>query len=117
MGEYNGQPITDVDLDSFEDRPWRKPGKKFHFFFILLTPFSSSMVMVWIRDKLIVPRFVLIIGADITDYFNYGFNEVTWKAYCAQQKMFRENKKVIIYRETQLFIFFLSLINIIWWFI
>ncbi|KAI8142465.1 Fip1 motif-domain-containing protein [Fennellomyces sp. T-0311] len=59
VGEYNGQPITDVDLDSFEDRPWRKP------------------------------------GADITDYFNYGFNEVTWKAYCAQQKMFRENKKMM----------------------
>ncbi|KAI9267953.1 Fip1 motif-domain-containing protein [Phascolomyces articulosus] len=59
VGEYNGQAITDVDLDSFEDRPWRKP------------------------------------GADITDYFNYGFNEVTWKAYCAQQKMFRENKKMM----------------------
>ncbi|KAI9491060.1 Fip1 motif-domain-containing protein [Zychaea mexicana] len=59
VGEYNGQPITEVDLDSFEDRPWRKP------------------------------------GADITDYFNYGFNEVTWKAYCAQQKMFRENKKMM----------------------
>lgn len=59
VGEYNGQPITEVDLDSFEDKPWRKP------------------------------------GADITDYFNYGFNEVTWRAYCAQQKMLRESKKVI----------------------
>lgn len=26
VGEYNGQPITEVDLDSFEDKPWRKPG-------------------------------------------------------------------------------------------
>ncbi|KAI7908271.1 Fip1 motif-domain-containing protein, partial [Cokeromyces recurvatus] len=33
-------------------------------------------------------------GADITDYFNYGFNEITWRAYCAKQKMLRENKKV-----------------------
>jgi pre-mRNA 3'-end-processing factor FIP1 len=33
-------------------------------------------------------------GADITDYFNYGFNEVSWRTYCAKQKMLRENKKV-----------------------
>lgn len=58
IGEYNGQPITDVDLDNVEDKPWRKP------------------------------------GADITDYFNYGFNEVSWRSYCAKQKMLRENKKV-----------------------
>lgn len=58
VGEYNGQPITDVDLDNVEDKPWRKP------------------------------------GADITDYFNYGFNEITWRSYCAKQKMLRENKKV-----------------------
>lgn len=25
-------------------------------------------------------------GADITDYFNYGFNETTWKEYCSMQK-------------------------------
>uniref|UniRef100_A0A336MZB6 CSON006876 protein n=1 Tax=Culicoides sonorensis TaxID=179676 RepID=A0A336MZB6_CULSO len=28
-------------------------------------------------------------GADITDYFNYGFNEDTWRAYCERQKRFR----------------------------
>jgi hypothetical protein len=27
VGEYNGKPIFDVDPDSLEDRPWRKPGK------------------------------------------------------------------------------------------
>lgn len=27
-------------------------------------------------------------GADITDYFNYGFNEHTWKKYCAAQREF-----------------------------
>lgn len=28
-------------------------------------------------------------GADITDYFNYGFNEDTWRAYCERQKRIR----------------------------
>ena len=28
-------------------------------------------------------------GADITDYFNYGFNEETWIAYCLKQKRLR----------------------------
>lgn len=28
-------------------------------------------------------------GADITDYFNYGFNEETWRAYCEKQKKMR----------------------------
>ncbi|XP_065162983.1 pre-mRNA 3'-end-processing factor FIP1 [Atheta coriaria] len=28
-------------------------------------------------------------GSDITDYFNYGFNEDTWKAYCERQKRIR----------------------------
>ncbi|XP_055644301.1 pre-mRNA 3'-end-processing factor FIP1 [Toxorhynchites rutilus septentrionalis] len=28
-------------------------------------------------------------GADITDYFNYGFNEDTWKSYCERQKRMR----------------------------
>jgi len=29
-------------------------------------------------------------GADISDYFNYGFNEVTWKQYCDKQKRLRD---------------------------
>ncbi|CAB3397101.1 unnamed protein product [Caenorhabditis bovis] len=28
-------------------------------------------------------------GADITDYFNYGFNEDTWNLYCERQKKLR----------------------------
>lgn len=28
-------------------------------------------------------------GADITDYFNYGFTEVTWAAYCERQRKLR----------------------------
>ncbi|XP_063288148.1 pre-mRNA 3'-end-processing factor FIP1-like [Pelobates fuscus] len=49
-GCINGLPVIEVDLDSFEDKPWRKP------------------------------------GADISDYFNYGFNEATWKVYCEKQR-------------------------------
>ncbi|RIB02344.1 hypothetical protein C2G38_2228079 [Gigaspora rosea] len=30
--------------------------------------------------------------ADITDYFNYSFNEYTWKAYCTKQKQMREDQ-------------------------
>lgn len=28
-------------------------------------------------------------GADISDYFNYGFNEETWFKYCERQKRMR----------------------------
>lgn len=31
-------------------------------------------------------------GADITDYFNYGFTEKTWKKYCDMQ---RENRAFV----------------------
>ncbi|XP_029463548.1 pre-mRNA 3'-end-processing factor FIP1-like isoform X2 [Rhinatrema bivittatum] len=50
VGNINGLPVIEVDLDAFEEKPWRKP------------------------------------GADLSDYFNYGFNEDTWKAYCEKQK-------------------------------
>ncbi|RKP37306.1 Fip1 motif-domain-containing protein, partial [Dimargaris cristalligena] len=30
-------------------------------------------------------------GADITDYFNYGLNDTTWKIYCQRQKQIRED--------------------------
>ncbi|XP_006633073.2 pre-mRNA 3'-end-processing factor FIP1-like isoform X3 [Lepisosteus oculatus] len=49
-GNINGLPALEADPDSFEDKPWRKP------------------------------------GADLSDYFNYGFNEDTWKAYCEKQR-------------------------------
>lgn len=29
------------------------------------------------------------LGADITDYFNYGFTEDTWKQYCEKQRRMR----------------------------
>ena len=33
-------------------------------------------------------------GADLSDYFNYGFNEDTWKAYCEKQKRLRMGLEV-----------------------
>ncbi|KAK9730092.1 Fip1 motif [Popillia japonica] len=56
VGTINGVPATEYNLDSLEEKPWRKP------------------------------------GADITDYFNYGFNEDTWRAYCERQKRLRVNE-------------------------
>ncbi|XP_027874620.1 pre-mRNA 3'-end-processing factor FIP1 isoform X2 [Xiphophorus couchianus] len=57
-GSINGVPVLEVDLESFEEKPWRKP------------------------------------GADLSDYFNYGFNEDTWKAYCEKQKRLRMGLEV-----------------------
>ncbi|KAG7279614.1 hypothetical protein CRUP_011707 [Coryphaenoides rupestris] len=57
-GSINGVPVLEVDVESFEEKPWRKP------------------------------------GADLSDYFNYGFNEDTWKAYCEKQKRVRMGLEV-----------------------
>lgn len=40
-------------------------------------------------------KYVLSLGADLSDYFNYGFNEDTWKAYCEKQKRIRMGLEVI----------------------
>ncbi|XP_065187124.1 pre-mRNA 3'-end-processing factor FIP1-like isoform X3 [Sycon ciliatum] len=53
VGKINGVSTYEFDLDSVDDKPWRKP------------------------------------GADITDYFNYGFTEDTWKQYCEKQRRLR----------------------------
>lgn len=50
----DGESLLDIDIEGFDEKPWRKP------------------------------------GADITDYFNFGFNEVSWKQYCYKQKQLRE---------------------------
>ncbi|XP_015280324.1 PREDICTED: pre-mRNA 3'-end-processing factor FIP1-like [Gekko japonicus] len=34
----------------------------------------------------LVHQLHLFLGADLSDYFNYGFNEETWKAYCEKQR-------------------------------
>lgn len=50
----DNQKITDIDLDTLDDKPWRRP------------------------------------GAHQSDFFNYGFDEFTWKAHCARQKDSRD---------------------------
>lgn len=37
-------------------------------------------------------------GADITDYFNYGFNEETWRKYCQKQNRLRSDNGVAVPR-------------------
>lgn len=37
----------------------------------------------------------LFKGADLSDYFNYGFNEDTWKAYCEKQKRIRMGLEIL----------------------
>lgn len=32
-----------------------------------------------------------IVGADLTDYFNYGFEERSWMLYCQRQQQLRDN--------------------------
>ncbi|XP_067124950.1 pre-mRNA 3'-end-processing factor FIP1-like [Centruroides vittatus] len=59
VGSINGVPVYEFNLDTLEDKPWRKP------------------------------------GADITDYFNYGFNEETWKVYCERQRKLRIDNNVV----------------------
>ena len=82
VGQVEGTDIFDLDLESMEDKPWRKP------------------------------------GADITDYFNFGFNEATWRQYCMKQKKLREEllmqKRINVchlissyYNLTIVFVFFL----------
>ncbi|OIR56411.1 MAG: polyadenylation factor I complex subunit Fip1 [Amphiamblys sp. WSBS2006] len=53
VGDYEGVSITEVGLESFIEKPWRKP------------------------------------GADVAEYFNYGFTEETWRRYCEKQKALR----------------------------
>ncbi|KAB5552805.1 hypothetical protein DKX38_010116 [Salix brachista] len=45
--------IFDVDIDGFEEKPWKYP------------------------------------GVDISDYFNFGLNEESWKDYCKQLEQYR----------------------------
>lgn len=48
--------------------------------------------MVRLRRAVSVTKYwhcVRTIGADITDYFNYGFTEDTWKQYCEKQRRLR----------------------------
>jgi len=37
-----------------------------------------------------------ILGADITDYFNYGFTEDTWKIYSQRQNILRSQNGYVL---------------------
>ena len=48
----------------------------------------------------------IVSGADISDYFNYGFNEDTWRMYCEKQRRMRNeavNLEVRIFRKLDFF--------------
>lgn len=49
----------DIDIDSLEDHPWRRP------------------------------------GVDISDYFNYGLTEKSWREYCIKQLKLRHEQKAL----------------------
>ena len=61
--------------------------------FFLLSPPSSLSPLSPSSPSLLplppLPRSLLAPGADITDYFNYGFSEETWKLYCDKQRKMR----------------------------
>lgn len=71
VGQMDGTDIYDVDVDGIEDKPWRKPGGM-HSVFINSPPFT-------------------VVLADITDYFNFGFNELSWKLYSNKQRAVRDS--------------------------
>ncbi|KAK9280857.1 hypothetical protein L1049_003748 [Liquidambar formosana] len=62
--------IFDIDIDSFEEKPWRQP------------------------------------GVDASEYFNFGFDEESWKAYCKQLELVHLEKsnslrKICVYESRQ----------------
>lgn len=91
-------------MESFEEKPWRKPGgcgcgcvggggvlvigeKKIYKWHISTYLTVSSLFI-------ILTIMLVQTGADLSDYFNYGFNEDTWKAYCEKQKRLRMGLEV-----------------------
>lgn len=73
-----------------------------HTFYRLssLNNFFFDPVLYWLvflfPCLLCSPFFTICVftGADLSDYFNYGFNEDTWKAYCEKQKRLRMGLEV-----------------------
>ena len=77
--QLNGVPLPDIDLDSI-DKPWQKPGNT------VMLPLTHSLSL---SLSLFLSLSLSLTGADITDYFNYGFTEDTWKLYCDKQRKMR----------------------------
>ena len=116
--QLNGVPLPDVDLESL-DKPWQKPGQydlllpllssppslllflslslsplslSFSLFLNTLYNTSGSTVFFFLSlspPSPPLPHSLFAPGADITDYFNYGFSEETWKLYCDKQRKMR----------------------------
>ena len=81
----NGQTSAAVELDmeSLEDKPWRKvKSMQQHY-----TCYGTFIE--WLLEDFSFSNLYLQPGADITDYFNYGFSEDTWAAYCNRFYYFR----------------------------
>ncbi|CCH40591.1 Pre-mRNA polyadenylation factor FIP1 [Wickerhamomyces ciferrii] len=55
VGDYEGKPITSINLQDLKEKPWRQP------------------------------------GTDVSEYFNFGFDEFTWTAYCSKQDKLRSD--------------------------
>ncbi|XP_075429645.1 uncharacterized protein LOC142467609 isoform X2 [Ascaphus truei] len=95
-GCINGSPVLEVDLDSFEEKPWRKPGKLQSRGVDVTAPgcINGSPVLEVDLDSFEEKPWRKP-GADLSDYFNYGFNEATWKAYCEKQRRLRTGSDAI----------------------
>lgn len=70
--QVGGQSLLEFDLEA-TDKPWRLPG--------MYTAFTCP-VSRHTQEQ-------CISGADISDYFNYGLTEETWKLYCEKQRKMR----------------------------
>ncbi|CAF1545141.1 unnamed protein product [Adineta ricciae] len=78
QGVINGQPIFEHDLmNAYKDdeKPWKKPGLK------------TMTTLIFLIE-------LFCTGADITDYFNYGFTEETWAQYCDRQRRLRADNNL-----------------------
>jgi pre-mRNA 3'-end-processing factor FIP1 len=74
QGVINGQPTFEHDINNAykdDEKPWKKPGRTQHCYTRQL---NSNLFH---------------SGADISDYFNYGFTEETWTQYCDRQRRLR----------------------------
>jgi pre-mRNA 3'-end-processing factor FIP1 len=58
-GVHDGRPIFEHDMDSFAEKPWRRP------------------------------------GSNLSDWFNYGFDEISWEAYCYRRRQLGEDADVL----------------------
>lgn len=71
------------------------PGNEVHTKITRVEKFIQCIALFWLcamvsnGPKISHLNITLFVGADITDYFNYGFTEDTWKQYCEKQRRMR----------------------------